>query len=99
MAPVAAANPYHCGDVLIILHERGWLTVSLRSENRPGANVLLSMLGGHAADGAALADLLRLVFYMTRAKSFPGGKPRRASRYAARKWCRQVALMLLDGVR
>lgn len=56
------------------------------------------MLGGHAADRAALADLLGLVFqYDARGIISRVESHVVLSRYAARGVLRQVALMLLDG--
>jgi len=53
------------------------------------------MLGGHAADGAALADLLRLVFQYDAREIISRVESHVVlSRYAARNVVRQVALML-----
>jgi len=98
-APVAAANPFTAGDVLITLHERGWLTVESSQEQQAWCERAASMLGGHAADGAALADLLRLVFQYDAREIISRVESHVVlSRYAARNVVRQVALMLLDGV-
>ena len=56
------------------------------------------MLGGHAADRAALADLLGLVFqYDAREIISKVESHVVLSRYAARGVLRQLALLLLDG--
>ena len=56
------------------------------------------MLGGHAADGAALADLLGLIFqYDARAMIARVESHVVLSRYAARGVLRRVALLLLVG--
>jgi len=56
------------------------------------------MLGGHAADRAALADLLGLVFqYDAREIMSKVESHVVLSRYAARGVVRQAALLLLDG--
>jgi hypothetical protein len=97
-APVAAANPFNAGDVVAILRECGWLAAEPSAEQRSWCERAASMLGGHATDRAALADLLGLVFrydaleIMSRVESHVV-----LSRYAARGVLRQVALQLLDG--
>src|SRR2546426_7965228 len=60
-ALVAAANPFIAADVLAILRERGWLAAEPSPEQHDWCERAASMLGGHAADRAALADLLGLV--------------------------------------
>ena len=57
-----------------------------------------ALLGGHAADRAALAELLGLVFqYDAREIISRGDSPVVLSRYAARDVLRHVARMLLEG--
>ena len=64
----------------------------------PGASVRRRCLGGHAADRAALGELLGLVFHydareiVSRVESHVV-----LSRYAARDVIRELALLLLDG--
>ena len=97
-APVAAANPFTGSDVLSILRARGWLVAEPSPEQHAWCERAASMLGGHATDRAALADLLGLVFrydareIISRIESHVV-----LSRYAARDVLRQVALLLLDG--
>jgi nondiscriminating glutamyl-tRNA synthetase len=56
------------------------------------------MLGGHAADRAALAELLGLVFQYDAGEILSRVESHAVmSRYAARGVLRQVALLLLDG--
>ena len=56
------------------------------------------MLGGHAADRAALADLLGLVFHYDAREIISRVESHVVlSRYAAREVLRQMALLLLDG--
>jgi hypothetical protein len=56
------------------------------------------MLGGHAADRAALADLLGLVFRYDAHEIISRVESHMVlSRYAARDVLRQVALLLLEG--
>src|SRR5260370_29509666 len=62
-APVAAANPFTAADVLAILREPGWLVAEPSLEQCAWCERAASMLGGHATDRAALADLLGLVFH------------------------------------
>src|SRR5260370_37543996 len=60
-APVAAANPFTADDVIAILRERGRLAAGPSTEQRSWCERAASMLGGHAADRAALSELLGLV--------------------------------------
>jgi len=97
-APLVAANPFTAADILSILRERGWLMAEPSLEQRGWCERAASMLGGHAADRAALADLLGLVFqYDAREIISKVESHVVLSRYAARGVLRQVALMLLDG--
>ncbi len=97
-ASVAAASLFTAADVIAILRERGWLAAEPSAEQHAWCERAASMLGGHATDRAALADLLGLVFQydareiITRVESHVV-----MSRYAARDVLRQVALLLLDG--
>jgi glutamyl/glutaminyl-tRNA synthetase len=95
--PVAAENPFSSADVLVILRERGWLT----SEAAPGIEVwcgrAAAILGGHAANRTALADLLALIFHYDAREIISKVENHVVlSRYAAREVLRQVALLLLD---
>jgi nondiscriminating glutamyl-tRNA synthetase len=97
-ASAAAANPYTAGDVLAILRERGWLVAEPSVEQRAWCERAALMLGGHAADRAALAELLGLVFQYDARKIISKVESHVVlSRYAARGVLRQVALLLLDG--
>jgi hypothetical protein len=97
-APVAAVNPFTAGDVVAILRERGWVVGECSVEQNAWCERAASMLGGHALDRAALADLLRLVFqYDAREIMSKVESHVVLSRYAARSVLRQVALLLLDG--
>jgi hypothetical protein len=98
-APVAAVNPFTSADVLGILRERGWLAAEPTAEQIAWCEHAVAILGGHAADRAALADLLGLVFHYD-AREIMGRVESHVvlSRYAARDVLRQVALLLLDGV-
>jgi nondiscriminating glutamyl-tRNA synthetase len=97
-APVAAANPFTGADVLAILRERGWLAAEPSPEQHAWCERAAAMLGGHAADRAALADLLGLVFQYDAREIISRVESHVVlSRYAARDVLRQVALLLLDG--
>src|SRR5260370_36231836 len=96
--PVAAANPFIAADVVAILRERGWLVAGHSLEQHAWCERAASMLGGHAADRAALADLLKLVFqYDAREIISKVESHVVLSRYAARGVLRAVALLLLAG--
>jgi hypothetical protein len=97
-APIAAANPFTAADVLAILRERGWLAAEPSLEQRAWFERAASMLGGHAADRAALDGLLGLVFQYDAREIISRVESHVVlSRYAARDVLRQVALLLLDG--
>jgi len=97
-APIAAANSFTAADVVGILRERGWLAEEPSAEKRSWCERAASMLGGHASNRAALADLLGLVFQYDAREIISRVESHVVlSRYAARGVLRQVALMLLDG--
>jgi nondiscriminating glutamyl-tRNA synthetase len=97
-APVSAANPFTGMEVVTILRERAWLAGEASPEQLAWCERAASMLGGHAADRAALADLLGLVFQYDAREIISRVESHVVlSRYAARGVLRQVALMLLDG--
>jgi Anticodon binding domain len=97
-ASLAAANPFTADDILSILHERGWLMAEPSPEQRVWCERAAAMLGGHAADRAALADLLGLLFQYDAREIIARVESHVVlSRYAARNVLRQVALLLLDG--
>jgi hypothetical protein len=97
-ALVAAANLFTAGDVLGILRERGWMVGEPAPEQHAWCEQAASMVGGHAADRAALADLLGLVFQYDAREIISRVESHVVlSRYAARDVLRQVALLLLDG--
>lgn len=96
--PVAAVNLFTAADVLGILRERGWLAGEASPEQHAWCERAASMLGGHAADRAALADLLGLVFqYDAREIIAKVESHVVLSRHAARGVLRQAALLLLEG--
>ncbi len=98
-ASVAAVNPFIATDVITILREREWLTAEPIPEQVAWCERAAAILGGHAANGAALADLLGLVFHYDAGEIISRVESHVVlSRYAARDVLRQVALLLLDGV-
>ena len=95
---LAAANLFTASDVLGILRERGWLAGEPSPEQHAWCERAASMLGVHATDRAALADLLGLVFQYDAREIISRVESHVVlSRYAARDVLRQVALQLLDG--
>ena len=95
--PVASVNPFTSADVLGILRERGWLMAEPTAEQIVWCEHAAAILGGHAADRAALADLLGLVFHYDAHEIIARVESHVVlSRYAARDVLRQVALLLLD---
>src|SRR5437762_7592071 len=96
--PVAAASPFNAANILAILRERGLLSAEPSPEQHDWCERAASMLGGHAADRAALADLLGLVFQYDAREIISRVESHLVlSRSAARDVLRQVALLLLDG--
>jgi hypothetical protein len=97
-ALVGDANFFTAGDVLGILRERGWLVGEPSPEQHCWCERAASILGGHAADRSALADLLGFVFQYDAREIISRVESHVVlSRYAARDVLRQVALILLDG--
>jgi hypothetical protein len=97
-APPATANPFTSGDVEAILRERGWLSVGPTPEIDAWCGHAAAILGSHAADRAALAELLALVFHYDAGAIISGVDSHVVlSRYAARDVLRHLALLLLDG--
>lgn len=94
-----AANRFTAADVLEILRERGWLAGQPSAEQRAWCERAAALLGPHAPDRAALADLLNLVFhYDANALMAEVESHVVLSRLAAREVLRQLAPLLLDGV-
>jgi len=95
--PAAAANPFTADDVASILRARGWL----RQENEALAAWLgeaAALLGPHAADRAALEDLLRLVFEYDAGAVLAKPKSHAVlSREGAREVLRALAMEILSG--
>jgi hypothetical protein len=97
-APAAIANPFTAADILAILRERGWLTTDPTPEMDAWCGHAAAILGAHAADRAALAELLALVFHYDAQQILAKTETHEVlARYAARDVLRHVALLLLDG--
>jgi len=95
---VVAVNPWTSADVTAILRERGWLTVELTPEVDAWCVHAAAILGAHAADRAALNELLALVFHYDAQQILARVETHEVlARYAARDVLRHLALLLLDG--
>ena len=96
--PVAAVSPFTAPVVVEILRTRSWLVLEPSAEQGAWCERAASLLGPHAADRAALADLLALVFYYDAHEIIARVDSHVVlSRYAARDVLRHLALLLLDG--
>ena len=96
--PAVAVNPFTGPDVAGILLEHGWAGTEPTAEQTAWCERAAAILGVHAADRDALAELLRLVFHYD-SREILGRVESHAvlSRYAARDVLRQLALLLLEG--
>jgi nondiscriminating glutamyl-tRNA synthetase len=96
-APIAV-NPFSAAEVVNILRERGWLAGEPSREQLAWCEHAAAILGTHAADENALAELLALVFHydareiVTRVETHVV-----LSRFGARSVLRRLALQLLEG--
>jgi len=92
------ANLFTAGDVIGILREHGWLSGDPTPEQVSWCEHAAAILGGHAADSAALSELLGLVFHYDAREIISRVESHLVlSRYAARDVLRELALLLLDG--
>ena len=95
---VAAANSFTSADVVAILREHGWLSADPTAEQISWCEHAAAILGGHAADGAALGELLGLIFHYDAREILSKVENHVVlSRYAAREVLRELALLLLGG--
>jgi hypothetical protein len=95
---IAAANPFTAADVAGILRQRHWLGGEASPEQHTWCARAAALLGPHAADQAALAELLGLVFAYDAVQAMCKTENHVVmSRYAARDVLRQLALFLLEG--
>jgi hypothetical protein len=97
--PAEAVNPFTESDVAGVLRERGWMSADASPEQLAWCARAAALLGSHAADRAALSDLLGLVFHYD-AQEILGQVESHVvlSRYAARDVLRHLALLLLEPV-
>ncbi len=94
----AAANPFTSADILAILRERAWLTSDPTPEIDAWCGHAAAILGSHATDRMALAELLALVFHYDAQEILAKVETHEVlARYAARDVLREAALLLLDG--
>jgi len=94
----AAVNPFTAEEVAGILRQHGWLTTETSAKQSAWCERAASLLGPHASDRAALADLLALVFHYDAHEIIACVDCHVVlSRRAARDVLRQLALLLLDG--
>jgi len=61
--PAVAVNPFTGADVATLLAERGWAVGELSTEHIAWCERAAAILGVHAADRDALAEMLGLVFH------------------------------------
>jgi nondiscriminating glutamyl-tRNA synthetase len=96
--PLVAVNPFSGADVLQVLRERRWIGAEATPEQAAWCEHAAAILGGHAADRAALSDLLGLIFHYDAGEILSKVESHAVlSRYAAREVIREVALLLLEG--
>lgn len=97
-APAVAQNPWTSADVAAILRERGWLVTDATVEVEAWCAHAVAILGPHAADRAALHEVLALVFHYDPQQILARVETHEVlARYAARDVLRHLALLLLDG--
>jgi hypothetical protein len=96
--PVAGANPFTGTDVVAILRERRWLAGEASAVQISWCERAAGILGGQVVDGAALAELLGLVFHYDAREIIARVESHVViSRYAAREVLRRLGLLLLEG--
>jgi hypothetical protein len=96
---VAAPNLFTGADVAEILRERGWLAAEASSpELDAWCERAAAMLGSHAADRAALGELLALLFHYDASEVLKRVESHAVlARYGARDVVRRLAFLLLGG--
>lgn len=96
-APPAGLHSFTARDVADILRERGWLAGEASPEQFAWCERAAALLGAHAGDRQALAELLRLVFHYDSQEILGKVETHSVlSRYAARDVLRHLALLLLE---
>ncbi len=94
----ATANDFTARDVAEILREQGWLAGDATPEQLAWCERAAALLGQHAADRRALAELLQLVFQYDAREILARVETHAVvSREGARDVVRHLALLLLDG--
>ena len=98
-ARISPPNLFAGTDVAEILRESGWATAQMSSpELDAWCDHAAALLGSHAADRAALSDLLALIFHYDAATVLqPVESHAVLARYGARDVIRRLAFLLLDG--
>jgi nondiscriminating glutamyl-tRNA synthetase len=92
------ANPFTAADVISILSEKNWLVTDPSVAQLAWCEHAAALLGPHAADRDALADLLRLIFHYDARELLERIDSHTVlARYAARDVLRELALLLLEG--
>ncbi len=95
---VAAANPFTGADLLSLLRERGWLVGEPSPAQQAWCERAAALLGPHAGDRTALADLLGLVFRYDVQEILKRVESHMVlARAGARDVVRELALLLLEG--
>ena len=90
-----AVNPFTSADILAILRDRGWLTADLTPQLEAWCARAATILGPHAPDRDALAELLTLVFHYDAQQILARVETHEVlARYAARDVLRHLALLL-----
>ena len=102
--PVALANSFAGADVAAILRESGWLDAARETDVEGEAAIeawlarAAELLGPHAADRAALANLLALIFgYDAAAILRDAANQAVLAREGARDVIRELANRILEG--
>jgi len=92
-------NPYTSADVLSILKAKHWLVAEPIAEQTAWCERAAALLGSHAPDRAALADLLGLIFHYDAREILSRVESHAVlSRRAAREVLRSLALLLLEPI-
>lgn len=95
---VAAPNLFTGADVWEILRERGWVVAGFSPGLQAWCERAAAMLGSHAADRAALGELLGLIFAYDATRVLKRVESHAVlARYGSREVVRRVALLLLEG--
>src|SRR5258708_22116612 len=97
-SPAVAVNPFTGVDVATLLAERGWAVGELSTEHIAWCERAAAILGVHAADRDALAEMLGLMFhYDSREILGRAGGNAGLSRYGGRGVFRQLGRPLFGG--